>query len=335
MKKILALILALVFLASAAACNSNKPAGPGEVDIIDVRPVATPTPVVTEVPATPEPTPEPTPDPNAKRGCFYGENTGTDKTYTGLEPLPLSDFGNPPMENTQNLSTERIEHGCGNAVNEQPNISSVYYQDLFDDNGLNAICYDRHSDEKVLYLTFDCGYNNGTMDQILDTLRDKNVPGTFFTTLPELRTNAEAMARVITDGHILGNHSCTHPDFSTLTRQQMYDEVKGYDDYLRTHFGYSSLYFRFPMGKHSIDSTTFLNEMGYTCVFWSIAYNDWNLNDQKGADYAFETVVSRLHPGAVILLHSISPDNANALGRIIDAARSMGYEFRSLADYNR
>lgn len=335
MKKILALIIAFVFLASAAACNSNKPAGPGEVDIIDVRPVATPTPVVTEVPATPEPTPEPTPDPNAKRGCFYGENTGTDKTYTGLEPLPLSDFGNPPMENTQNLSTERIEHGCGNAVNEQPNISSVYYQDLFDDNGLNAICYDRHSDEKVLYLTFDCGYNNGTMDQILDTLRDKNVPGTFFTTLPELRTNAEAMARVITDGHILGNHSCTHPDFSTLTRQQMYDEVKGYDDYLRTHFGYSSLYFRFPMGKHSIDSTTFLNEMGYTCVFWSIAYNDWNLNDQKGADYAFETVVSRLHPGAVILLHSISPDNANALGRIIDAARSMGYEFRSLADYNR
>ena len=134
--------------------------------------------------------------------------------------------------------------------------------------------------------------------------------------------------------HILGNHSCTHPDFSSLTRSEMYREVKGFDDYLRTNFGYSSLYFRYPMGKHSIDSTTFLNQMGFTCVFWSLAYSDWDLNNQKGADYAYQTVIERLHPGAVILLHAVSPDNANALGRIIDGARSMGYEFRSLSDYN-
>jgi peptidoglycan-N-acetylmuramic acid deacetylase len=87
------------------------------------------------------------------------------------------------------------------------------------------------------------------------------------------------------------------------------------------------------MGKHSIDSTTFLNEMGFTCVFWSLAYSDWDLNNQKGADYALQTVTERLHPGAVILLHAVSPDNANALGSIIDTARSMCYEFRSLSDY--
>jgi peptidoglycan-N-acetylmuramic acid deacetylase len=74
--------------------------------------------------------------------------------------------------------------------------------------------------------------------------------------------------------------------------------------------------------------------MGYTSVFWSCAYADWDVNDTRGGDYAFEKVTSRLHPGAVILLHSVSPDNAEALGRIIDFARENGYEFQSLTEYN-
>ena len=113
----------------------------------------------------------------------------------------------------------------------------------------------------------------------------------------------------------------------------MLDEIKGFDDYLRQNFGYSALYFRYPQGKYSEASLDLINSVGYKCVFWSLAYADWDLNNQKGADYALQTVVSRLHPGAVMLLHAVSPDNANALADIIDTAREMGYTFRALSDY--
>ena len=267
------------------------------------------------------------------KGCFYGKNTGTDKTFTGLEPLPPADFGNVSFENTKGLSTATVSHSYGVASEEKPHSISVNYQKFFDDNGYNAVCYDASAEEKILYLTFDCGYENGYTAKILDTLRDKDVPAAFFCTLPQMRQNTDLIARMINEGHIVGNHSVTHPDFSGLTRKQMYEEVKEFDDYLRAHFGYSSLYFRYPQGKYSESSLDLLNQMGYTCVFWSLAYADWDLDNQKGAAYALETVMSRLHPGAVILLHAVSPDNANALADIIDGAREKGYTFRALSDY--
>ena len=347
MRKMIAAILAIATLFALPSCKTatlvpelsnvvtdapteTRPAVPSETAAPDV----TQPPLPTAEQTTEAPVVEPVVN-ERQKGCFYGADTGTDKTYTGYEPLPLSDFNDPPMENTENLSTQRIEHSFGVAKDGQPHAISVNNQKFFDENGLNAICYDNKTTEKILYLTFDCGYENGYTTKILDTLRDKNVKAAFFCTLPEMKGNPDIMTRIIKEGHILGNHSVTHPDFSGLTRRQMYEEVKGFDDYLRTYFGYSALYFRYPQGKHSIDSTTFLNEMGYTCVFWSLAYADYDLNDQKGADYALETVTSRLHPGAVILLHAISPDNSNALPQIIDTARSMGYEFRSLSDMNR
>ena len=267
------------------------------------------------------------------KGCFYGDRTGTDQTYTGLEPLPLSDFGNPSFENTRNLPSTTISHSYGVASEEKPHSISVGYQQMFDEKGYDAICYDSGAQEKYVYLTFDCGYENGYTAKILDTLRDKGVHAAFFCTLPEMKENAEIIARMINEGHIVGNHSVTHRDFSTLSRKEMYEEVKGFDDYLREHFGYSAQYFRYPQGKYSENSLDMLNQMGYTCVFWSLAYADWDLNDQKGADYALDTVMSRIHPGAVILLHAVSPDNANALADIIDAARAKGYSFRALSDF--
>ena len=267
------------------------------------------------------------------KGCFYGDRTGTDQTYTGLEPLPLSDFGNPSFENTRNLPSTTISHSYGVASEEKPHSISVGYQQMFDEKGYDAICYDSGAQEKYVYLTFDCGYENGYTAKILDTLRDKGVHAAFFCTLPEMKENAEIIARMLNEGHIVGNHSVTHRDFSTLSRKEMYEEVKGFDDYLREHFGYSAQYFRYPQGKYSENSLDMLNQMGYTCVFWSLAYADWDLNDQKGADHALDTVMSRIHPGAVILLHAVSPDNANALADIIDAARAKGYSFRALSDF--
>ena len=121
-----------------------------------------------------------------------------------------------------------------------------------------------------------------------------------------------------------------HPDFSKISREKMATEIETCDNYLREKFGYSSPYFRFPMGSYSASALDLVSSLGYKSVFWSVAYADWDVNDTKGKQYAFDTVTSRLHPGAVILLHSVSPDNAAALGDIFDWARKQGYEFRSL-----
>lgn len=264
------------------------------------------------------------------RRSFYGERDENAKTFTGLKSLPLNTFPSVRFENTKNLSVKTINHSFGVAKGGKPHQISVNNQKFFDDGKYDAVCLDEKTTEKVLYLTFDCGYENGYTAKILDTLRDKNVKAAFFCTMPEMAENHDIIARMINEGHTVGNHSVHHPDFSSLSREKMYEEVKGFDDYIREHFGYSSLYFRYPQGKYSESSLDLLNSMGYKCVFWSLAYADWDLKAQKGGAYAKETVVSRLHPGAVILLHAVSPDNAAALGDIIDEAREQGYRFLSL-----
>ncbi len=255
------------------------------------------------------------------------------KTYTGREPLACVEFKVTDPENTRQLSTEKKGYGFGVAKDGQPNSISVNNQKYFDENNFNALCLDTVSSEKVLYLTFDCGYENGYTAKILDTLKEKGVTAAFFCTLPQVKQYPELISRMINEGHIVGNHSVTHPSFPTLTRTEMAQEIKGMDDYLRTNFGYSEPYFRFPMGEYSESALDLVGSLGYKCVFWSLAYSDWDLNNQKGADYAFDTVTARLHPGAVILLHAVSPDNSNALARIIDYARENGYVFKSLRDY--
>lgn len=259
---------------------------------------------------------------------IYGKDTGTDKTYTGLEPLPPASFDISAFPT--GLSTAPVEHSFGVAKDETPHTISVTAQRLLNENGLDAIVYNNRATTKTLYLTFDCGYDNGQTERILDTLKEKNVKAAFFCTLPEMQAEPELTARMIREGHIVGNHSVSHPDFSALSHEQMLEEVKGFDDWIREHCGYSAQFFRFPMGKYSIDAVASLNAMGFRCVFWSLAYFDWDLDNQPGADEAYETVISRLHPGAVILLHAVSPANAAALPEIIDTAREMGYEFRAL-----
>ena len=114
---------------------------------------------------------------------------------------------------------------------------------------------------------------------------------------------------------------------------RMAQELLTNENELRTRFGYFSPYFRFPMGAYNENALELVGELGYTAVFWSAAYEDWDTEQQRGADYAFDTVTARLHPGAILLLHSVSVDNALALGRIIDHARAQGYEFRPLTAY--
>ncbi len=271
-------------------------------------------------------------NPMSSGRCFYGKNTGTDKTFTGFEPLPLLDFSEVRSDKLTDKPRTTISHSYGVAKDEKPHEISITNQKFFDEKKFDAVCLDSSADEKLIYLTFDCGYENGFTSKILDTLKDKNVKAAFFCTLPQVKENSELIARMIKEGHIVGNHSVTHPDFSTLSESEIVEEIKGFDDYMRENFGYSSLYFRYPQGKYSEYALTVLNELGFKCIFWSLAYADWETDNQKGASYAYETVMSRIHPGAVILLHSVSSDNAGALSDIIESCRERGYEFCSLDD---
>ncbi len=261
------------------------------------------------------------------------QNVG--KTFTGKPPLADITYTVVDPLNKLGISTESFSHSFGVAKNGQPHSITVDNQKRFDSYKYSTLTWDNKTEGKVLYLTFDCGYEyeNLTAD-ILDTLKEKKVTATFFCTLPYLKDVPETVVRMINEGHIVGNHSVNHPtDSSALSREELASELLGVHNYLRMNFGYESRYFRFPSGRYSPNSLELVQSIGYRSVFWSIAHADYDTENQPGVDVSFNTVTSRLHPGAVILLHACSTDNAAMLGDFIDYARAQGYEFRSLDQY--
>ncbi len=238
-------------------------------------------------------------------------------------------------ENKRGLDEKKHGFSFGVAKNGVPNSQSVLNQKTFDSfKNVEALALDTKTKEKVMYLTFDNGYEykNLTAD-ILDTLKDKKVKAAFFITLSYARQNKALVKRMIDEGHIVGNHSATHPSFPNISRKEMANEIAELDNFLRENFSYTSPYFRFPAGEHSENALELVSSIGFKSVFWSVAYADWNTANQNGKKYAYETVTSRFHPGAVILLHAVSKDNAAALSDIIDKAKKEGYSFKTLDDY--
>ncbi|RAT95590.1 delta-lactam-biosynthetic de-N-acetylase [Brevibacillus sp. Leaf182] len=185
--------------------------------------------------------------------------------------------------------------------------------------------------KKELYLTFDNGYENGFTPKILDTLLAKKVPAIFFVTGHFVKEQPELLKRMAKEGHLIGNHSWSHPDMTTVPNQKIRDELTKVSDAVQQVTGQATMrYLRPPRGIFSDRTLAVTKELGYTNVFWSVAYKDWDTKVQRGAKYAYDNVMAQLHPGAVILLHSVSKDNAEALGTIIDEARKQGYEFKNL-----
>ncbi len=182
-------------------------------------------------------------------------------------------------------------------------------------------------DDDNIYLTFDEGYENGYTAKILDILKEKNVKAVFFITLPYAKKNTDLVQRMIDEGHIVGNHSASHPSFPTLSVDEAYADIKELHDYVYNRFGYTMTLFRFPEGASSDRMQALLQEMGYTSVFWSFAYRDWETENQPSHSEAFQQITSRLHPGAIYLLHAVSQTNTELLPYIIDDFRSKGYEF--------
>ncbi len=185
--------------------------------------------------------------------------------------------------------------------------------------------------KKELYLTFDNGYENGYTGKILDVLKEKKVPAIFFVTGHYVKTQPDLLIRMVNEGHLIGNHSWSHPDMTQISKETIIKELtKVQNQVFKTTGQLSMNYMRPPRGIFNERSLAVSHELGYTNVFWSIAYKDWVTKTQHGSAYAYEKVMSQLHPGAVILLHTVSRDNAEALAKIIDDARKQGYTFKSL-----
>ena len=238
-------------------------------------------------------------------------------------------------KNTRGLSTKRYGVNFGDGKNEEQPEESIANQERFDNyEGVEALAIDRKTTEKIMYLTFDNGYEYKNLTgKILDVLKEKKVKVTFFPTLSYLKKNPKFVKRMLSEGHIIGNHSATHPDFTKISRTEMAKELYLVDEYLQKNYGYKTKYFRFPSGNHSENSLELVTSVGYKSIFWSVAYADWDTSKQKGADHALKTVTAKFHPGAVILLHAVSSDNASALGKIIDSAHKKGYRFATLDEY--
>ena len=197
---------------------------------------------------------------------------------------------------------------------------------------LNAYYLGNENDKKI-YLTFDAGYENGNTEQILDVLKENDVKAAFFLVGNYLETCPDIVKRMVKEGHIVGNHSDTHPVFPTITRTKMAKEVYSVHKYMQENFGYTPKYFRFPTGAYSHSSLELVTSIGYKSIFWSFAYKDWETANQPAHSYALEKIKGAFYPGSVLLLHAVSATNTALLPQIIDYGISQGYTFSTLDEY--
>jgi len=181
--------------------------------------------------------------------------------------------------------------------------------------------------ENRMYLTFDEGYENGFTEDILDTLKEENVKAIFFITGDYFEKNDAIIRRMLAEGHSVGNHSLNHYSMPELSYEKCESEILELDRLFYNKFGQHMNFFRPPKGEYNKQVLEITKKLNYKCVMWSFAYQDWLTDSQKGADYALKIVSENFHNGAVILLHAVSKDNADALGDIIREARKQGYEF--------
>lgn len=195
--------------------------------------------------------------------------------------------------------------------------------------------YMAEGEEKVLYLTFDCGYENGNTVPILDALKKHNAPATFFVVGHFLETAPEIAQRMVADGHAVGNHTYHHPDMSkisdTSSFQKEMDDVAAL--FKETTGSELAMYYRPPQGKYSTANLQMAKDLGYTTFFWSLAYVDWDQSNQPSHEEAIDKLTSRVHPGAIVLLHSTSQTNGEIMDEILTKWEEMGYTFRPLSDF--
>lgn len=248
-------------------------------------------------------------------GQIAAGEQGTGQDLTGQAEL---------LEGTENWGLgfgKSGEKPTGNATVDEMKKYNAYYM--------------ADGDEKVLYLTFDCGYENGNTEAILDALKAHNAPATFFVVGHFLESAPELVKRMVADGHTVGNHTYHHPDMSKISdtdsfAQEINDAAALFKEVTGTDM---AMYYRPPQGKYSTVNLQMAKDMGYSTFFWSLAYVDWNTDAQPTHEEALEKLMGRVHPGAIVLLHNTSKTNGEILDEVLTKWEEMGYTFRPLADF--
>ncbi len=248
---------------------------------------------------------------------------------------------NPPLEaqekvflpknigEYQDISNKRYDWGMRKIPPNRPEFTKEQ-TDIMEKH--NCI-YMGSKDEKVMYLTFDEGYENGYTEGILDTLKETGVVATFFVTGQYFDQNFDLIKRMVEENHEVGNHTQNHINFAKSSVLEIENDILALERKFYSAFNKKMKYLRPPEGVFSERSLCIANDLGYRNVFWSFAYLDWDRNKHKGKEYALNEVTKNFHNGAVILLHAVSKDNEEALKSIIEEAQKQGYTFKSLDFY--
>lgn len=225
------------------------------------------------------------------------------------------------------LQPEADNWGLSFQEEGQPPVANATYEEL----GKYNAYYAENTKNKVLYLTFDCGFENGNTPAILDALKKHKAKATFFIVGNYLSTSPELVKRMIEEGHIVGNHSYHHPDMSQMNKEEFQKELGELETLYEQTIGKPmEKYYRPPQGKYSENNLQIAKELGYKTIFWSLAYVDWNQDSQPSHEEAFDKLLKRVHPGAIVLLHNTSKTNGEIMDELLTKWGEMGYTFKSL-----
>ena len=253
----------------------------------------------------------------------------TTKETTTIQETTKSENETLSWDAIAGLSGQSIPWGSGGGVDaDNVPVGCVSYQQQY--GKYNADFVRTSADKKkVIYLTSDEGYENGYTSKILDVLKEKKVKAVFFITMPYAKSESALIKRMIDEGHIVGAHSVSHPanGLPSLSLEQQKAEITELHDYVKKTYNYEMRLFRYPAGIFSEQSLAAVQALGYTSVFWSFAYADWDPNNQPDNASALTKTIDSLHPGAIYLLHAVSKTNTEILGDFIDQARAKGYTF--------
>lgn len=205
----------------------------------------------------------------------------------------------------------------GNATPEYLKNYNAYYIDI------------NNTESKKIYITFDAGYEAGYMPTILEALKKHNVKATFFVVGTLIKSDPELIKQIVADGHIVGNHTMTHPNMSKMqTMEDFKKEVETVESLYKDLIGENMpKYYRPPQGIYSEKNLQMANELGYKTIFWSLAYVDWYKDKQPSKEEAFEKLLPRIHDGAILLLHSTSKTNSEILDELLTKLEKKGYSF--------
>lgn len=262
----------------------------------------------------------------ACQGLAEKKNVQSNETTSST--LRLSNTDQQKYQETSGETVQGIERWWlkRNENHQTPEVSDYIDLSKYDAYYVNPKCK-----KKKIFLTFDCGYENGFTPKILDVLKKQKIVAAFFVTKPFIREGREPVRRMKKEGHIVGNHTVHHKSMPTLSDRDNKQEIIDCAEYCKEATGYEMDHFiRPPMGEYNEKTLKLTKSMGYKTIFWSMAYVDFDVNKQPGKQYVVEHFKKYTHNGAIPLMHNVSQSNAEALDEVITNLKKEGYQFESL-----